>query len=455
MGDIPPALRGGRMSNTTTRPDGQEGASAAPGRNDTRGLRGKVLVSGAIKVLQLALGVGASLLLARWLGAAGYGAYSFAMALATVLANPAQLGWPTLLTREVARFHHDSSLQKLRGVLRISALWTLTASAVLMFIGLAIAKWIAANRPGHDESALVIGSLLVPLVAWIGLRAAALKGLDRVLIAQVLDGVLRPAVFLFLVACMFLSARITAGIAMSLQAVALIVSVAVGTWSLRRSLPSGIHEVVADSSDANLWRKCLGPFMFINAAQAVAAQADLLVLGLITDTRTIGIYKIAVMVGTQVGFAAWLVNSVFSAQIVRLHRAGRFQELKGLLRRGMRYVLAAALPIAAGIVLLGRFVIDRLLGPEFQDAYWPMVTVSIGQLLAATAGPVGILLALTGHERDVARVMGMSALLGLLLIFPLAGAFGALGAAISTGATLVLTRLMLRRVVGKRFPELV
>src|SRR5690606_21932557 len=95
------------------------------------------------------------------------------------------------------------------------------------------------------------------------------------------------------------------------------------------------------------------------------------------------------------------------------------------------------------------------LGPEYRDAYWPMVIVGVGQLLGVTAGPVGILLGMTGHERDVAKALAIATTISVILTAVLANAFGAIGAAAATAAALVLTRFLLKRLVALHFPQLV
>lgn len=420
----------------------------------TRGLHTKVLLSGVIKGLQLVLGVGASLLLARLMGPAAYGAYSFALALATLLAIPAQLGWPTLLTREVARSQHEGNLGRLRGVLQTSSRWTVVSSLVVVLLGVLIATWTTASGNGHDSAALLIGCALIPPTAWIGLRAAALRGMDRVLVAQVLDGIIRPALFLLLVAGAFLWGHLSPANAMLLQVGAVLASLVFGSIVLTKVLPVGIRGVAPDTTDAAAWRRSLWPLMFVSAAQIVTSQADLLVLGLLSDTRTVGIYKVAVMVGIQVGFATWLVNAVFAPRIVRLHRAGDIAGLRLLMRKGIRYALAIAIPATAGVVILGRPALDLFLGAEYKEAYWPMVIIAGGQLLGVTAGPVGVMLGMTGHERLVAIAVGASALVSVILTAILAANFGAVGAAVALASALLINRLILKGMVSKAFPGL-
>lgn len=420
----------------------------------TQGLRRKVLISGAIKCLQLGLGVGSSLLLARWLGAAGYGVYSFALALASLLAIPAQLGWPTLLTREVARAKHAGDQAVLHGVLTTASRWTFISSLAFVAVGLMIAGWVAANKQGQDPITLFVGCILILPLAWIGLRSAALRGLDLVIVAQVLDGVLRPLLFLLLVLFAFALQRLSPANAMVAQVVAVLVSVVFGSIVLTRVLPAGLKKVLPDVTRAKDWRRSLWPLMFVSAAQMITSQADLFVLGLVAETRTVGVYKVAVMVGTQVGFATWLVNAVFAPKIVKAFSVGDIIALRDLMRKGVRYVLVIAVPVSVGIVVFGRQILEFFLGVEYKDAYWPMVIIGVGQLLGVTAGPVGILLGMTGHERDVARVMAFTTIVSVIFTLVLAALFDAIGAAVATALTMVLMRYLLKKVALREFPEM-
>jgi O-antigen/teichoic acid export membrane protein len=415
----------------------------------------KVLASGGVKVLQLALGLGSSLLLARWLGAAGYGVYSFALALASLLVIPAQLGWPTLLTREVARARHSGDLGVLRGVLRTSMIWTAVASALMLALCLIVGVHVGQSMPGQDVVVLVSASALIPLLALGGLRKCALAGLDRVVLAQALDGVLRPTVMLAAVVCLYFSASITARTAMYAQLAGATAAFAVGSWVLWRTLPAGIRGVVEDTRRSPAWRASMGPLIFVSSAQALTSQADLLVLGFVADTRSVGLYKVALMVGTQVAFASWLVNAVFAPQIVRLHSAGDFAGLRKLMSTGARYVLLVAVPATLAIVLLGKPLLAAALGPAFSDAYVPMAIIAVGQLLGVTAGPVGVLLAMTGHEVSVARVLALTALVSVVLTVLLAKLFGVAGAAVATSVSLVLARSLLRAVARRNMPGIV
>jgi O-antigen/teichoic acid export membrane protein len=122
---------------------------------------------------------------------------------------------------------------------------------------------------------------------------------------------------------------------------------------------------------------------------------------------------------------------------------------------GARYVLLVAVPATLAIVLLGKPLLAAALGPAFSDAYVPMAIIAVGQLLGVTAGPVGVLLAMTGHEVSVARVLALTALVSVVLTVLLAKLFGVAGAAVATSVSLVLARSLLRAVARRNMPGIV
>ena len=96
-------------------------------------LRG-ALGTGALGIVHRGLGLITAILLARLLGAEGYGFYAFPLGVVGVLAVPAQLGLPSLVTREIARSHATEEWPLMTGLRRravqIAAISTLLAVAI-------------------------------------------------------------------------------------------------------------------------------------------------------------------------------------------------------------------------------------------------------------------------------------------------------------------------------------
>ena len=84
-------------------------------------------------------------------------------------------------------------------------------------------------------------------------------------------------------------------------------------------------------------------------------------------------------------------------------------------------------------VIMGAF------GAEFRTAVVILVVLSVGEFINVLAGPVGILLQMTGNEKTYRNCTFASAVAQLVLCLVLIPELGALGAAIATASAIVVT----------------
>src|SRR6185503_6913770 len=93
----------------------------------------------------------------------------------------------------------------------------------------------------------------------------------------------------------------------------------------------------------------------------------------------------------------------------------------------------------------------RLFGGDFTSGEDAVAILALGQLFNAAMGSVGILLIMTGHERDVLASVALATLIGLGLTAALIPPMGVEGAAVGRVASLgtwniALTVLTYRRL---------
>ena len=117
-----------------------------------------------------------SVLLARWMGVAGYGVYATAMALVLLLTVPTGLGLPMLVVRLLASYRVHQQWGLMRGLLVRGNQAVLGASLVIALIAAAVI-WGLGDRLGLAHTAVyVLAMALIPLTALGAMRSAALRG---------------------------------------------------------------------------------------------------------------------------------------------------------------------------------------------------------------------------------------------------------------------------------------
>jgi O-antigen/teichoic acid export membrane protein len=183
----------------------------------------------------------------------------------------------------------------------------------------------------------------------------------------------------------------------------------------------------------------------------VLAYGDILMLGALSSPDQVGVYTIALRVATATNVITAAVTGVVSAQFAQLWAAGKKVELKRLACASTAVMTLASLPLLALAMARPGWVMS-LFGEDFRAGSAALVWVAAGQLAQTAMGAVGTLLVMTGHERDLKRLMLVSVVCFLGLNAVLIPYFGATGAgaayAISLTAMNVAKWLFVRHRLG-------
>jgi O-antigen/teichoic acid export membrane protein len=403
---------------------------------------GSACIQAANRILALALGI----VLARTLGAEGYGVYAYAFALMSLLMVAAEAGVPTLLMRVVAASEGREEWGLLRGVLRRAGQFVALASTTISLLGLLVVWWWADSLTPAVLYTTTLMLLVLPLSAGTKTVAHAMRGLHRVVIGQAVDRLLRPVLVLALVGTVFLfwPEWQQPQVAMAAQLLAAMIVLIVGWLVLRRFVPPQARtaQPVYNSHD---WLRSALPFTLIGGAGIINNQTDIIMLGWFTGSEEVGIYRVAVQGATLVAFSLQVATAVVAPQFSRHYAQGDMAKLQHLVTRSAQVILLAALPMALTFILAGGVIVTAIFGAAYSAAYIPLAILAVGQLLNASFGAVGALLQMTGHQDVTARILWQSALLNIILNVTLIPLLGMLGAALSTSACLFVWHFLLYR----------
>jgi O-antigen/teichoic acid export membrane protein len=118
---------------------------------------------------------------------------------------------------------------------------------------------------------------------------------------------------------------------------------------------------------------------------------------------------------------------VLAPSVANLYAMDKRIELQRLLTKSARIIALVCVPPLLAVMLLGEHVLT-IFGSKFTAAAPTLAILCAGQIINATTGNTGILMNMTGHERETLTTMvvavAFSILVGLLLI-PVLGALGA------------------------------
>lgn len=409
--------------------------------------RAAVLTFG-LRIISVGLTFATSLVLTRLLGARGYGTYVLALEWLNFLAVPTALGMDRFMVREIAIFRAQEKWDKLRGFLRWGNAAVVLASLAVAAAGAGIVLYTVQGRDSLRLSLLLVLATL-PFMSLSTLRQAAMRGFDHIVGGQWPELVLRPLLIVALsVSAWLVVPEFSAPWAVATLSAATVVAFLVGAYLLRsvlkRDAPSAEPSYARGS-----WLKTALPFMLISAMYVVNARASVLMLGALGTSTDAGLYQIASRGADFIAMVLLAVNTAFAPTLARLFAQGKGRQLEHAVARSTRTITLVSLPIALGFIFFGQLFL-ALYPSDFSAARTTLTILSLGQLVNAATGTVATLLNMTGHERDTALVVGVSAVLNIGLNLFLIPRFGLEGAAVATALGTLSWNVLLSVFVYRR-----
>jgi O-antigen/teichoic acid export membrane protein len=391
-----------------------------------------------LKIAFAGLSMASSLILARVLGVGGYGTYTYTMAWINFLSVPAQFGLDRLLVRNIATYQTQSAWGLMRGLLRWSDLVVLLFSLGIALLMVGVTWGLGERLHMQAFSALWVLPCILPLLALLGVKSAALQGLHYVVASRMSEFLLRPLAFLVCigVAYILLGTELSPEWAVVMNAVSVGASLLIVIHLLRHKLPQPIKESVP-TYQTSTWVHSALPMILISGMNVINHRVDTLMLGAMASAEAVGIYNVAFRGAQLIVFIQMAVNAVLMPTVASLYASGNMPQLQRVITTCSRVVLLVSLSSAIILVVFGDSFLS-LFGAEFQQGYTTLFILSIGMTLNAASGSVGVILLMTGYERYTAVSVGASAGLSILLNAVFIPLWGVEGAALATATTMVV-----------------
>ena len=379
-----------------------------------------------------------SIALARWLGAAEFGIYTYTTSWAYLLGVFSTVGLDNLLVREVAVYKSNGDWGLLRGILTWANLVSLGFSLAMVVLGIAIAYGTGMPEDSSLFMAFCVAMASLPFMALRNLRRGAMRGLQQVTLGLIPEMLIAPVVILLSILFTFalsyqpVSAAWCVGIYTLVTAATLLISVSL----LRRALPPGVF-LLAPLYKSRQWLSCALPFMLIEGIYIINARVDVLMLGSLQSVADAGIY-VPVNRGAQlINFVLMAISSALAPKIASLYATGKLIKLEATVVKTAKLALLPTLLITAGLITLSSYYLS-LFGTDFIAGKNALSILCIGQFVFTITGLGGLLLNMTGNEKYTAITGGGSAILNTLLNYIFILRWGVVGAAIATSISLLL-----------------
>lgn len=391
-----------------------------------------------------------AILLARLLGADGYGIYAFALAVLSLLGMVVTLGLPGYLIREVARARADGDFGTLRHLMSKGMRLSFTAAIICASAAGALVFAFLDIADQRIKATLVALVALVPL-ALAAIFTSTLSGLGHPTASFSMDALVRPVVMLVAATVIFVwlpgfGAPI---VIIWVQVAASVVLCGLAFLILRPKLPAVTVAAQASSQKPPKVLRNALPFLALSGVAFVNNQTDILMLGLLRPAEDVGVYRVAVQMSAVVAFGLNALNVVLAPQIAHSYKRGDREKLRNDIARSTW--LSFLVGIAPALLLLGfgGSIAVFVFGSEFTMAATPISILVFGQMINVAMGPVGYIMTMTCREKTAMHVLAGAAFLNVALNASLIPIYGMVGAAIATAVSLCVWNFTLAYLVWK------
>jgi O-antigen/teichoic acid export membrane protein len=400
------------------------------------------------KIFSLAAAMLISVLLARYLGPESYGIYVFVTAFIPLAAAPITGGLPSLLTREVAKHHHNDSRADFWATVTTTRRLIIGASVIPLVLCVMGVFYFAPFSIGFMGSLCL---LAVPFLMFEAANNGFIRGLHKPVLAEFSKKVVQPLCLGGLLLALVASNLLTVPTAVLCFIAAAACSTLTSYFFYRKARPDqGRSEQTVIEQRAFL--KALLSISAVTLLIELNMQLGVLILGALDQHVEAGAFRIAQRASQLAILPVSIINLILAPQIAAAYQEGDSAELQRLATRAGRSCFLVALPSVPLFWFFGERLIEVIFGPGYISSTATALFILVtGQAIALVFGSVWTLMMMTGHERRAMTGLILAVALQLILCVLLAPAHGALGAAVATSTSLRLWRcifaLNLRKLI--------
>jgi O-antigen/teichoic acid export membrane protein len=404
----------------------------------------------AVQVVGVLVSYAQQIVLARSLGAAAFGSYSFVLAWTGPLAMIAGLGLPTVALRYLPVYTRNRDRGRLAGLVFASERIAFATS-----VGIALLGSVPALLLLSEPTPLLVGLWTLPFAVQLRIQSELARSAGRFRLAFVVP-LLQQLVMLVGALCV---ARLSPASALLLPALGAILVLPWQRVLLRRGLRRqlGVTGPPTPTYETKQWVSAGATFLAVEVSYTVLNQADALLVGGLAGGRSLALFSAAASTAGFAMLAMIAVGAAISPSFAPLWQAGDRQSLNELAQRAVRWAFWPQLGVTIVLAALSAPLLG-LFGRGFADARLALVFLFVGQLANCATGFIGTLMATTDNQKRTARSIWVAALVNVVLVAAGIELAGVSGAAAGTAISSLSWNLWLYRLVRRHvgiYPSIV
>ncbi len=391
------------------------------------------------------------MVLARLVGAASFGIYSYVLAWVTILAYLSALGFDVSLLRLVSIYRAREAWSLVRGVIRYAERLVILGGIAVVLGGGTVVLVFQTHPSAEQAASFLIGFLLVPVWALLWIRSSIVRAFGGVASALAPDRLVRDGLLLVLVtlASQVLGLAMDAPRAMVLTLMSSATGLCLVSIAANRKTASVLRGRAADYSESAAWRRAALPLVMLAVGEVALNRTGVVLLGWAGDTTNAGIFALVFNIAIVVALPRIAVNALFAPMVADLFARNDHAALRQIIARTSWWTLLGALAIALPLAAIPEHLLGWF-GGVFETGAVALRIVLLAQVIAGACGSQLFLMTMTGQERAAAALLAVSMAIGAVASFVLIGFIALDGAAIAAAMALVLWNALMAWFIWRR-----
>lgn len=386
----------------------------------------------------------AALVLARFLGADGYGLYTLTVSLLFLASGLGNLGLDSAMERYTAVLTHRGDSRGMWGTLQLGLGITIVSSIITSSIVFFAADAISQGLFDDDRLASLfrIGAFVVPFLMATTLLASIVRGFKRMDYSALTENFLQPVVRLALIFVLAITG-LTSSIALAIFGISYAAAAIVLVGLVHR-----LHPLNRPVRDADRYAKEIAtfsfPFWFAGILTQLRKSLQPVLLGIYSTVANIGIISLVKSANLLGRVAVISIAKALRPTLAVALDQGHDEETAHLYQATTRWTLSANLPIFI-LMVLHPVAILSLFGESFEAGATALIIVAFGELANAASGTCGAVIDMSGLTlvKSINKIVEVTFTIAMNVI--LVPAFGLVGAAVAV--TVSRTVLQIVRLV--------
>ena len=407
-------------------------------------LQKKIAVGSGIALLGSIVGVILTLachfVLARYLGPADYGIYALGLNIMSILGIFSMMGLHLGTVRFISIYLGEKNFAKLKGVILSALISVFISSTIIGISCYFMSGFISTSLFKKTQLFFVIRaiSLILPIYSTMLLLSFIFRGLHKIKSMLLMTKILHPITILVL-AVIFLGLGLGLNGAVSALCSSMVVTTIYGLFLLYRDSPPELSQVHPVFQYSKLLFFSF-PLVLLYLSVNLMSRLDILMLGCMTDSTSVGAYSIASRIANFIFLFYAAFNVVFGPIFADLYNRKCISELSDLLKTVTRWNFSLTLPCAI-IICAFSSPLMIMFGDKFIIGRFSLIILSIMGVIISFSGSLGNILVMAGHQISEVSFSVLSLVIGILLNFILIRKYEIVGAAIATFLTLSVFNL--------------